>query len=377
MTLYRTPKILPVEEECLEKIRVIWQQLRFALRDKPHRWAGFLRRSALARGIRGSNSIEGYLVSDDDAMAAVELEEPFGSEDVNWSAITGYRDAMTYVLRIGDDPHASVDASLVRSLHFMMLRYDLEKGPGAWRAGPVFVRDEENRRTLYTAPDAEMVPDLMEELVSWIRDESDATSSLIRAAMAHLNLVMIHPFRDGNGRMGRCLQTLILARKGVYDPIFCSVEEHLGSNTRAYYKVLAEVGQGQWNPAGDARPWVRFMLDAHYKQAGTFRRRMNETGAVWSEVEALLQGKGLPERATAPLVEAAFGHRIRNQRYRKHADVTSNLASRDLRDLVKAGLLIAHGERRGRWYERSPALLEIRDAHRDKKPIEDLFAGAE
>jgi Fic family protein len=50
--------------------------------------------------------------------------------------------------------------------------------------------------------------------------------------MAHLNLVMIHPFRDGNGRMARCLQSVVLAREGVLSPVFMSVEEYLGRNTQ-------------------------------------------------------------------------------------------------------------------------------------------------
>ena len=59
--------------------------------------------------------------------------------------------------------------------------------------------------------------------------------------MAHLNLAMIHPFRDGNGRMSRALQTLVLTRNDVVSPIFCS---WLGRNTDAYYAILGEIGKG-------------------------------------------------------------------------------------------------------------------------------------
>lgn len=66
--------------------------------------------------------------------------------------------------------------------------------------------------------------------------------------MAHLNLVMIHPFSDGNGRMARCLQTLVLAREGILEPEFSSIEEYLGRNTQDYYSVLAETSEGSWHP---------------------------------------------------------------------------------------------------------------------------------
>lgn len=104
----------------------------------------------------------------------------------------------------------------------MMTSYDLTKRPGLWRAGPIYVRNDETDETDYEGPDVELVREL---------DASDGTPGLVRAGMAHLNLVMIHPIRDGNGRMARCLQTLVLGREGVLGPEFCSIEEYRGRNT--------------------------------------------------------------------------------------------------------------------------------------------------
>ena len=75
-----------------------------------------------------------------------------------------------------------------------------------------------------------------------------ADDPLVRGAMAHLNLVMIHPFRDGNGRMARALQTMVLAQDQVVEPTFSSIEEWLGNNTQDYYDVLAATGHGAWPP---------------------------------------------------------------------------------------------------------------------------------
>ena len=88
---------------------------------------------------------------------------------------------------------------------------------------------------------------MIEELVAQLSSEQEI-HVLVRAAMAHLNLVMIHPFRDGNGRMARCLQTLVLGRDRILEPQFSSIEEYLGRNTQAYYQVLGRVGQGKWSP---------------------------------------------------------------------------------------------------------------------------------
>src|SRR5207253_1827875 len=163
-------------------------------------------------------------------------------------------------------PHFSYSEGLIRSLHFMMVQHELDKHPGCYRTGMIFVRDEKRQQTVYEGSDPEAVPALMAELTSFLNKQSDVPV-MIRAAMGHLNLVMIHPFSDGNGRMARCLQTLILGREQIIEPPFCSIEEYLGRFSHEYYDVLAEVGQGAFHPENDCRPWIRFNLIAHYRQA--------------------------------------------------------------------------------------------------------------
>jgi Fic family protein len=189
--------------------------------------------------------------------------------------------------------------------------------------------------------------------------------------MSHLNLVLIHPFSDGNGRMARCLQTLVLAREGVLEPQFCSIEEYLGNNTPAYYDVLAQVGQGAWTPRNDARPWIRFCLTAHYRQAQILLRRTSEINRLWDELEVLVNRVGLPDRMIAALADAAMGLRVRNATYRSSADVSENLASRDLKTLVEHGLLVADGQTRGRAYVASDVIRKVRSLTREPKNIID------
>lgn len=376
--LFATPDLDQQEEWVLQNVIDLRQRLSSAVRE-PRRWTGVLRRVSLARAIQGSNSIEGYNVSLDDAVAAADDEEPLDAEEETWAAVTGYRDAMTYVLQVADDPRLHPDESFIRALHFMMLKYDLSKSPGRWRPGTLYVRNEETGLIVYEGPDAGEVPGLMGELVNELAD-ARPESVMIRAAMAHLNLVMIHPFRDGNGRMARCLQSLVLARDGILSPHFCSVEEYLGRNTGAYYEVLGDVGGGAWHPERDAKPWIRFMLTAHYRQARTLLRRVEDSELRWGEVEELVAEYDLPDRSISVLFNASLGLRIRNQTYRGETGVSDQVASRDLRLLVDAGLLEARGERRGRFYVRSPKLTALDDqlrTRRGPRTDEDPFRLAE
>ncbi len=372
--LFATPDLTDEEELVLDAIRKQWKRLRYQLQDRPARWTGLLRRSAAARGIRASNSIEGLEVSADDAVAAVDGDDPFDVDhsDRSWRAVLGYQRAMTFAIQHGSDPDAAVDATLLRSLHFMIVESDPLKNPGSWRPGPIYVHNEDGDR-VYEGPQRELIPGLIDELVTWLQLEE--SSSLIVAAMAHLNLVMIHPFSDGNGRMARCLQTLVLARAGVLDPVFCSVEEWLGNrrNTVEYYDVLNQVGGGGWQPERDARPWVRFMLRAHHQQAAISEIRLAEIGMLWEDVECELERKGIDDRAAAPLVESALGRSMRNSRYRHLAAVNRATAGRDLKGLVEAGLLTAMGERRGRVYRASPVLQEIRNRNRLPRDLPDPY----
>ncbi|HYQ79159.1 MAG TPA: Fic family protein [Solirubrobacterales bacterium] len=372
-----------LQEEELEVIDLLAQQ-RERLRDRvaePRRWSGTLRRMAFARAVQGSNSIEGFNASLDDVLAAVEEEPTLGAEEETQLALAGYRDAMTYVLQIADDDSLDVDEGLLKSLHFMMLKYDLKKNPGRWRPGPIFVHREATDEIVYEGPPSGEIPSLISEMLDQLDDGDEPV--VIKAAMAHLNLTLIHPFSDGNGRMARCLQTLILARDRVIAPVFSSIEEFLGRNTQAYYDVLEEVAAGAWNPERNARPWVRFCMRAHYLQATTTMRRREEIEGLWNECVELTNRHRLPERCAAGLMDAAIGARIRRKVYRSSVgaamgeEVSDLTASRDLKAMVAAGLLEAVGERRGRYYLAGETLNRLRELQRSKrspKSADDPFS---
>lgn len=365
---------LPAEyETVILRIDELRKQLRYATSDNRRRWTGRLRRSTFARAVQGSNSIEGYNVTEDDAVAAVDEEEPFDAETESWMAVNGYRAAMSYVLQLSDDPHYRHNEGTINSLHYIMVGFDLKANPGRWRKGAIWVKNEASGQIVYEGPDVALVPQLVRELVESLNAES-RLAVMVRAALAHLNLVMIHPYSDGNGRMARALQTMVLAREGVLDQTFSSIEEYLGRNTAEYYSVLAEVGQGAWNPQRSPLPWIKFCLTAHYRQAETLLRRTAEMERLWSMIDDEVSRLKLNERTCFALADAAYGLRIRNSGYRKSADISEEVAGKDLRLLVDHGLLVPRGEKRGRIYVASDPLKKMRDASRSaQRPRTDPF----
>lgn len=366
--IFTEPVLDEQEAEVVARIEQLRNRLRLQL-HQPRRWMGSLRRLSLARAIQGSNSIEGFVAALDDVAAIEAGDEPLDADTETRLALWGYREAMTYVLQLANEEHFEYSDQLLKSLHFMMTSYDLSVRPGLWRAGPIFVHDEETDEIVYEGPDVDLVQDLMNELVKCL-NQPEATPGIVRASMAHLNLVMVHPFRDGNGRMARCLQTLVLAREGVLEPPFCSIEEYLGRNTEAYYEILGGVGQGTWHPESDARPWVRFCLTAHYRQAQTLLYRVRESEQLWVALEAVTEKKQLPERVINALFDAAIGLRVRRSTYLSmlNNEISEQAAGRDLRQLAEREILVPHGEKRGRVYTGSETLLAIWREIRSKRP---------
>ena len=109
-------------------------------------------------------------------------------------------------------------------------------------------------------------------------------------------------------------------------------------------------------------------------------RRIKEVERLWADLERITGRHELPERTIAALYDAAMGFRVRNAMYRAidKDEITEQTASRDLRELVDAGLLMPQGERRGRYYLASDVIKAARKAivdARDPRDDSDPFAG--
>lgn len=372
-SLFAPPELGAGEFAALERIETLRSDLRFRV-SEPRRWLGPVRKILAAKAIQGTNSIEGYNVTDDEAVAAVAGAEPEGdSPEQSVKALLAYRRAMTYVLQLAKDEHFRYDPAIIRSLHFMVTEYDLDASPGLWRPGPIWVRNDETGEIVYEGPDAAAVPDMVARLMQEIEDMDDYPA-MVRGAMAHLNLVMIHPFRDGNGRMSRCLQTLVLAREGILSPELCSIEEYLGRNTQSYYDILSATGRGVWTPSNDTTAWVRYCLIAHYVQAASVLRRVRESEATWGLLEDAVAQARLPSRTIEALFDATFGLKVRNSSYRiavkasgAHDEISNQSATNDLKRMVASGLLTKKGAKRGSHYVAAQPLVDIRTAHRAQR----------
>jgi Fic family protein len=361
--LFATPSLTPDDHRVIDEIEAFRTEFRHRL-AQPRRWEGQLRRSLTAAAVRGSTHIEGYTISAEDAetlMAGGDISPD--TDEPTRNAVTGYRDALTYIQRASGFRLFSWNHTLLSALHFMMVRTtDEEVRPGEYRTGGVRVSGGPNRPPVYTAPEPQHVPALMDELIRWLAEGDLDAPALVRASMAHLNLVSIHPWCDGNGRMSRAVHTLVLAREGVLAPEFSSIEEWLGTddfNTREYYAALRTVQAGSWQPRRDAAPWIRFCLTAHHLQAQEVQRRFEAASRLWFRLEQLAGQHRLDERTVSALYAAAQGH-LRRTTYQAEESLTRDQALADLRTLRRLDLVEPVGHARTQRYVGGPALRGMR-----------------
>jgi Fic family protein len=359
--LYPTPELTAEDARVLSEIDDMRRDLRHVIRDTPARWTDGLRKYLTADAISASNSIEGFRVTTVDVVDLMEGEHDVDISEENLAETVAYQHMMTYIQTLHDVPDFEFSKGFLNALHWMLQghRHTMRKPAGQWRRGPVYVTDARDPSiAAYTAPDADLVPALMTELIDWLNAPDD-THALVRAAMAHLHLVSIHPWADGNGRMSRSLQTLLIAREGVLAPEFSSIEAWLGrpGNTWEYYRSLASRG-AVYQPNQDVSSWVRFNLVAYHEQAQAVRNRLVRSGRVWQLLSDFAESRELDDRVVSALHDVAMTGRVRRLRYEHAEGLSLQQAQRDLRDLVSLGVLESVGRTRARYYTEGPRFPE-------------------
>lgn len=317
---------------------------------------GTLRRLVRATSVAQSTSIEGFHVTEQDAVALVNGDTRADAGDADRQAVECYARAMDHVGVLARDPSFDWQERVILDLHHDACSFQRAHEPGLWRQGPIGIVDGDGR-VVYSAPSADEVPGLMFDVAEWLEGGDLDAHVVVRAAMAHLHVVSVHPFRDGNGRISRIVQSLVLARGGLLAPEFASIEQYLGERTPAYYEILQQTHGRTYDPSRDAGPWVAFCVTAHLEQA---QRRLDQIGAAaarWERLERLATSRGWPDRFVVALEQSLFGGCARTA-YLREADVSPATASTDLRRMVDAGLLVQQGRGPSTRYAPSDALRD-------------------
>jgi Fic family protein len=221
-----------------------------SLLPDPHLFIySYIRKEAvLSSQIEGTQStLSELLLFENEAAAGVPLDDV--------QEVSNYVAAMHHGLRRLREGFP-LSLRLIREIHAELLAKGrgAEKQPGEFRTSQNWIGGSRPGNALFVPPPPDQLLECLGPLEKFLHDET--TPSLVRAALAHVQFETIHPFLDGNGRIGRLLITLLLCNEGVLSEPMLYLSLYLKKNRATYYDLLQRV-----RLTGDWEAWLRFFLD--------------------------------------------------------------------------------------------------------------------
>jgi Fic family protein len=336
-----------------------------------HRWTNLaVWPSARSATVAGSTGIEGNPLSaeqvDDVLTGGAVSARPADIRDVR-----NYNGALEIANRATLRPDFEWTQELLRRLNATILSGLEDDELGEYRLGPVIVGG------MYAPPDHHVVPSLMSEFVDWLRPDRDE-HPLVRAGLAHLNVVSIHPWLNGNGRTARVVGSLVLMRHGVAAPELVNIESVIRANRDGYVAVLQETHGPTYQPdRHSATAWMEYFAALSVDRLA-LRARLD--AAIQNDIGLLVLEL---DRADEPLdwVPILLAIRVapaRTAYVARQLGLSASRARAMLAEAVAAGWLRADGENRGRRYLSAARLVnlplrtpEVMDRLRRGAPVED------
>jgi Fic family protein len=311
-------------------------------------WMGRLRRDLEAEAVAASTSMEGIPVTVEEVHRILAGDRPPETTEQDAALVRGYRDAMSFVLRRADDAAFRWDRELLIGLHDRVLAGQLGEGAGRFRTGPAYVVDSRAGEVAFRPPAHEQVVELVDEACVAMQVERFEHPA-VGAAWIHSAVAAIHPFRDGNGRVGRVVASLAMYRGGFKLPEFTSLEEWWGRHRAEYYAALRCLGD-TFDRGADVTPFIRVHVEAQLHQVRALDLRERVQQRIWTAVEEAVTAAGLQPRVANAVWDVFFGRSVTPRYYRPLADVSPATATNDLAAAVAAGLLKPEGQARSRKY---------------------------
>ena len=244
----------------------------------------YIRKEALL-----SSQIEGTQSSLSDLLL-FENEEAPGVPINDVVEVSNYVAAMNHGLeRIrGGFP---ISLRLMREIHEILLAKGrgATKQPGEFRHSQNWIGGTRPGNALYVPPPPEAVLDLMSDLEAFIHTDTPAVPTLVKAGLVHVQFETIHPFLDGNGRLGRLLITLLLCDKGILKEPILYLSLYFKTHRRYYYDLLQRVRED-----GDWEAWIEFFLDGITETSLQAADAARQILSLFEEDRAKIESLGRP-----------------------------------------------------------------------------------
>ena len=273
-----------------------------------------------------SSRIEGTRTNIEEALIEKQDIDPERRDD--WQEVNNYVEAMNTA--IDELKELPLSSRLIRNAHKILLSSvrGEQKNPGEFRRSQNWIGGVSISDAVFIPPGHDELPDLLTDLEKFLNNNQLAIPHLIRIAIAHYQFETIHPFLDGNGRIGRLLITLYLVYSGVLDQPLLYLSDFFERNKTLYYDNLTFV-----RTKNDLGQWIRFFLTGVTETAENAVATLHKIIDLKTNIEKTrIMEMGKRSRKATMLLTHLFKNPVINV---KEVQSVTNLSPKAANDLVR------------------------------------------
>ena len=272
-----------------------------------------------------SSRIEGTRTTVEEDLLDVTDINPEKRDD--WEEVQNYVKATNYgVERIKNG--FPVCTRLIRELHKILMQgvRGEHKTPGEFRTSQNWIGGSMPSNAVYVPPPHTEIAECLTDFEKFINNEEIDTPDLIKIAILHYQFESIHPFLDGNGRIGRLLIPLYIQSKGMLDKSCLYISDYIERNKDTYYDMLTRV-----RTHNDMITWIKFFLEAVIETSKTAKEKFRNVVELTMEMDKIIIDLPIKAENAKKVIDVLYNEPIINRK--KLMEIT-NIRPSTLKDTV-------------------------------------------
>jgi Fic family protein len=309
-------------------------------------WEARFREDAIVRTVHHGTHIEGNELSFSEAERLLAGAKIVGRErDIQ--EVLNYRNVLKYIEEYDKN---EITEEALKHIHEMTVNRILpDDAIGLYRRTQVVIKNSQTGEVTFRPPPAIEIPFLMASFLQWLNTTSpDDMHIVLKAGIAHYEMVRIHPFLDGNGRVARALSTLVLFKAGYDIKRFFSLEEHYDQEPLSYYEALQSVGKMN----GNLTSWLEYFSEGLAIELSRIKEKI-KTLSTDLKLKKSLGGQqlSLTERQIKIVEFVQENGFLQNKSFFElFPMISEDTVLRELKDLIKKGIVKKEGTTKGVRY---------------------------